>query len=115
MANHTHDCEFCGEDRRSISNCCRQQIDKQNKDEEDDKKYRQAQSDLKAKYGINYSFSFEDLIRKLEKENDPFLKAIATEVALKKKKQQDIRDQCKHVWEDAFFYSICRKCGETSD
>lgn len=115
MANHTHDCEFCGEDQRAISNCCQQQIDKEKQEEEDDKKYRQAQSDLKEKYGINWSFSFEDLIRILEKRNDLFLKDIANEVAFKKKKQQDIRDQCKHVWEDAFFYSMCRKCGETSN
>ena len=111
MANHTHDCEFCGEDQRSISNCCQQQIAKERQKEEDDKKYRQAQLDLKERYGINWSFSFEDLVRKLEKENDPFLEAIAEEVVLKKKRQREIYDTCEHVWEGAFFHDICRKCG----
>lgn len=113
MANHCIDCEFCGADMRSISNCCEKQKQKEISDEKKKREKEKETQDFHAKYGISIFFSFEDLIRKLEKLNDPLLLNHSKEVAAVKRNEEEKIKNCKHVWENMFMFSSCKKCGIT--
>ena len=96
MANHTHDCEYCGQDRRLISRCCDESV----ADEKEKSRVAQERTELNKEicntYNLKYFIDsngrfhiYEDALDLILKASDsPTLQALAWEVKIKKEKSR---------------------------
>ncbi len=125
MANHTHDCEFCGADLRLTGFCCEDNRTKERKAEEARALKEQSDTELVDKYGIDtWGEPNKDLvnfIRKLEDMDDACLKILAQEVKQKREATALKQATCTHrhpdgrsAWTGGFaeYDGCCSLCGK---
>ncbi len=132
MANHTHDCEFCGQDQRMCNTnpgsnyCCERQEAKEKAEEEARIKKDKRLFHLKSIFGLEYGeFSLLSFLEYLYEHREMLPLGLRAKIEDREKEKQK-RATCTHknpdgtsAWEDdggsgfmCSFYT-CKLCGDT--